>query len=277
MKKKRLLGLNVGVGFDLPETEQIRMIAAAGFDACFVPWKRERSLEACAEQIAKSGLIFQSVHAPFGHVETLWDEGEEGELYTDELIDCLHGCQRFDVPVMVVHSIKGMDRHSPNERGLSHFARLIEEAEKTSVRLAFENVEGLEYLDAVMERFGGSPSVGFCWDTGHEMCYNFSEDVMAKYGDRLIATHFNDNMKMHDPSVVTWYDDLHLLPFDGRADWQGIMDRIVRHGYEGILTFELLIKNKPIHHYHDAYAAWTAEEYYAHAYERACRVAALEK
>ena len=275
MEKKPLLGVNIGAGFSNPETELIQTVASVGFDACFINWSREVSVEACAEQIAKSNLIFQSIHAPFRKVETLWDEGEDGELFVDEMIACLQDCERFDVPVMVVHPIKGMDRHTPNELGLLRFSRLIEEAEKRSVKLAFENVEGIEYLDAVMNRFGDSSAVGFCWDTGHEMCYNFSEDVMAKYGDKLIATHFNDNMKMHDPAVVTWHDDLHLLPFDGKGDWQGIMDRIARHGYAGILTFELTVKNKPNHNYHDAYTAWTAEEFYRNAYERACRVAAL--
>ena len=273
--KPYLLGINVGAGFAVPETELIKTVASVGFDACFLNWSPELPLEACVEQIAKSGLILQSIHGPFRKVEALWEEGDEGEAYVNVIADCLRDCARFDVPVMIVHPIKGMDKHTPNELGLSRFAKLIEAAEKTNVKLAFENVEGIEYLDAIMNRFGNCASVGFCWDTGHEMCYNFSEDVMARYGDKLIATHFNDNMGMADPSVVTWHDDLHLLPFDGRADWQNIMDRIARHGYEGILTFELTIKNKPDKHYHDAYAAWSAEKFYANAYERAKRVASL--
>lgn len=276
MSTGQLLGVNVLSNFGT-YADVIRTVASVGFDACFIDWSYTVPVEECAEAIAKNGLIFQSIHAPFHHVETLWDEGEEGEIFTNEMIDCLHDCERFDVPVMIVHPIKGMDRHSPNELGLIRFARLVEEAEKRKVKLAFENVEGIEYLEAVMKRFGQSDAVGFCWDTGHEMCYNFSEDVMARYGDRLIATHFNDNMKMHDPNVVTWHDDLHLLPFDGRADWQGIMDRIARHGYRGILTFELTVKNKPNYHYHDTYAAWTAEEFYTHAYDRACRVRSLAR
>ncbi len=275
MMKQPLLGVNIGAGYALPETELIPIVASVGFDACFLNWAPELPIDACAEKIAQSGLILQSIHGPFRKVETVWEEGEEGARYVDVMLDCLWDCARVGAPVMIVHPIKGMDRHTPTELGLSRFARLIEEAEKTRVKLAFENVEGIEYLDAIMNRFGSSSAVGFCWDTGHEMCYNFSEDVMAKYGDHLIATHFNDNVGMADPNVVTWRDDLHLLPFDGAADWQGIMDRIARHGYEGILTFELTVKNKPDKHYHDAYAAWSAEEFYAHAYERAKRVAAL--
>ena len=275
--KQHLLGVNIRTGFSVPETELIKTVASVGFDACFLNWSPELPMEACAEQIAKSGLIFQSVHGPFRKVEALWEEGDEGEAYTDVMISALRDCHRFDAPIMIVHPIKGMDKHTPTELGLSRFARLIEEAEKTNVKLAFENVEGIEYLDAIMRRFGNSSAVGFCWDTGHERCYNFSEDVMAKYGDKLIATHFNDNLGMADPDVVTWHDDLHLLPFDGGNDWQGIMDRISRHAYEGILTFELTIKNKPEKHYHDAYAAWSAEEFYANAYERARRVASLKR
>ena len=97
---------------------------------------------------------------------------------------------------------------------------------------------------------------------------------MAKYGNKLIATHFNDNLGMADPSVVTWHDDLHLFPFDGKADWKGIMDRIRRDGYKGILTFELTEKSKPGKHNNDVYALWSLEEFFAKAFERAARVAA---
>ena len=275
--KEWKLGINIGGGLAATEKEMIRYAAAAGFDACFTNWKPDFDAEGLAEEIAKSGLIYQSIHGPFRSVEKLWDEGDEGDAYIDVLLQCLRDCKASDVPIMIVHPIKGMDRHTPSEPGLVRFARLVEEAERLGVKLAFENVEGIEYLHAVMERFGDSSAVGFCWDTGHEMCYNFSEDVMARYGNKLIATHFNDNLGMTDPKEVTWLDDAHLFPFDGIADWQGIMDRIARDGYDGILTFELTSKSKPGKNTHDQYAAWTPEEYFRQAYERARRVAALSK
>ncbi len=271
------LGINAGVGYPITEKESFRMIAEAGFDACFTGWKEGSPVEEWAEEIAKNGLIYQSIHSPFGKVYTLWEEGEEGEAFTDELIRCVEDCSRANVGIMVVHPIIGMERHTPTEIGLLRFARLVEKAEKSNVRLAFENVEGIEYLHAVIQRFGQSDSVGFCWDTGHEMCYNFSEDVMARYGDRLIATHFNDNLGMTDPKNITWHDDLHLLPMDGIADWQGIMNRIQRHGYEGILTFELTIQNKPNKNTHDEYARMNPEAFYAEAYKRATAVASFAK
>ncbi|MBQ8398248.1 MAG: sugar phosphate isomerase/epimerase [Clostridia bacterium] len=272
---KYKLGVDLGMGYGQPVEVAAKAVAAAGFDACFTGWGEGCDVEGWANTIAREGLIYQSIHSPFTKVHKMWEEGDEGEAVTDMLIACVNDCAKVDVPVMVVHPIIGMDKHNPTDLGITRYARLVEAAEKAGVKLGFENVEGPEYLAKIMQDLGGSSAVGFCWDTGHEMCYNFSRDMMALYGDKLVATHFNDNMGMTDPNVVTWHDDAHLLPFDGIADWAGIMARINRHGYEGILTFELTCKNKPNKHTHDAYAEWTIEEFAAQAYARAIKVAAL--
>lgn len=50
-------------------------------------------------------------------------------------------------------------------------------------------------------------NVGFCLDAGHEMCYNHSADMLSLYGDRLIATHINDNLGIRDyGGKTTWID-----------------------------------------------------------------------
>lgn len=269
------LGISVGTGHGKPIEEAVPVIAAAGFDAVFTGWSEGCPLEDWANLIARNGLIYQSIHSPFNKVDRLWVEGEEGEAYTDMLIKCVEDCARFDIPMCVIHPIIGMDKHDPTDLGIKRYARLVEAAEKVGVKLGFENVEGPEYLAKIMTDLGHSSAVGFCWDTGHEMCYNFSADMMALYGDRLVGTHFNDNMGMGDPNVVTWLDDSHLLPFDGIADWKGIMDRIRRHNYDGILTFELTSKSKPGKNTHDAYTPWSFEQYVAEAYARAVKVSEL--
>lgn len=277
--KQWKLGINDNPGYDLPMGTRLAMIRKAGFDAVFTGWWDGCPVTEWADQIAQAGLIYQSIHAPFGKVEgigkvsDLWkDAGKAGEAYTDLLIRCVEDAARVSVPLVIIHPYIGFDTPQPGELGLSRYARLIEAAEKNGVRLGFENVEGIACLDAIMARFADREAVGFCWDTGHEMCYNFSQDVMAKYGKRLYGTHFNDNLGMEDPNNVTWLDDLHLLPFDGIADWKGIMGRIERDGYEGILTFELTIHNKPGKHTHDEYAKWEPEQFFAEAYARAQKI-----
>ena len=95
-------------------------------------------------------------------------------------------------------------------------------------------------------------------------------------GDRLIATHLNDNLGISDYNGrIFWTDDLHLLPFDGISDWQSIGQRLDKCGYSDILTFELSRASKPDRHENDKYANMKIEEYIAEAYSRACRVASL--
>jgi len=126
----------------------------------------------------------------------------------------------------------------------------------------------------LLEHFKDNDSVGFCWDSGHEMCYNYSKDLLALYGDKLIATHLNDNLGISNfGGRIYWTDDLHLLPFDGIADWDGIAKRLDRCGFNGIMTFELNIRSKPDRHENDIYTKMTIEEYIAECYKRACRVA----
>ena len=55
--------------------------------------------------------------------------------------------------------------------------------------------------------------------------------MMALYGDRLLCTHINDNLGIRNyEGRITFIDDLHLLPFDGVADWKWITERLNRHG-----------------------------------------------
>ena len=268
------LGINIGQGFGESFREGVPATARAGFDACFTGWSDGTDVAARAALIRENGMVYQSIHAPFNKSDALWEEGDAGDAFADQLIRCLHACAENDVPIMVVHPIIGMDKHTPTPLGIERFGRLVAEAEKTPVRVAFENVEGIEYLEAVIRELGGSPAVGYCWDTGHEMCYNFSRDVPALFGDKLIATHLNDNFGMTDPAVVTWHDDSHMMPYDGIADWHGIAARLVRAGFDGILTFELTSKSKPGKNTHDAYAAPGLDGFLRLAHEKAVRVAA---
>lgn len=273
MWKKRLC-LGLSASFEVSDEEQIHLIKKAGFDAVFCEWNPQTiaRITAC---IREQGLIFQSIHAPFKKAADFWDEDEQkGTVAVEELLACLADCAKYNVPIMVVHAFKGFEDHTPTEIGLKRFAVVVNKAEEYGVQIAFENTEGEEYLFALMEAFKDSPAVGFCWDTGHEMCYNHSQDLLAKFGDRLIATHLNDNLGISDFDGKTfWTDDLHLLPFDGIADWDDNTARLKKCGYDGILTFELTRRSKPGRHDNDCYMDMPIEQYIAEVYKRACKIA----
>ena len=273
--KQYLLGINVLSGEGVPVIEQMEMIRGVGWDACFTGWEPEHT-EAWANAAARLGLVYQSIHSPFGGVARLWREGEEGRAETERLIACVNDCARFDIPVMVIHPFIGFRDHTPTPVGLENYARVAEAADRAGVKLGFENVEGEEYLAALMERFWDAPCCGFCFDTGHEMCYNGGKDMLALYGEKLCHTHCNDNLGVAADfeAAEPWYHDLHLTMGDGIVDWKGVMARIDATPYEGPLMCELTRADKPGRQTHAGYRALPLEDFYAFALNRARRMRA---
>lgn len=275
---KTKLCLGVNGRFPISTEEQIKMFHKAGFEGFFTGPDTAENLAKYRKLADELGMIWQSIHAPFGTVDKMWEEGSEAEETLETLKACVRSCRDNNVPIMVCHVIIGFDKHTPTEIGLRNFEKLVKEAEECGVKIALENTEGLEYLDALMEHFKGNDTVGFCWDTGHELCYNYSEDMMARYGDRLIATHLNDNLGISDYNgVIVPTDDLHLLPFDGVADWDDIARRLNKYNYDDILTFELTTISKKDRYENDIYKEMPIQIYIAEVYKRACRVATLKE
>ncbi len=263
--------------FGIPVEEQIRLFHQAGFEGFFTEWHPEADIAGWKRLGDELHMDYQSIHAPFGRAADMWKKGPQAEEAVAELLGCLNDCAKNSVPIMIAHAFIGFEDHSPTEEGIENYRTVAEAAQRLGVKVALENTEGEEYLAALMEGLKEYDCIGFCWDTGHEMCYNHSQDLLALYGDRLFCTHLNDNLGIRDVSgVITWRDDLHLLPFDGVADWEGIVKRLNRHGYNGYLTFELCKKSKPDRHENDGYQKMPLEEYLAEVYKRACRVGTLK-
>jgi hypothetical protein len=86
-------------------------------------------------------------------------------------------------------------------------------------------------------------------------------------------THLNDNLGISRfDGKIWWTDDLHLLPFDGVADWDYNIQRLKMARHVPILNFELNIKSKPGRHENDVYEKMTYEEYFSEAFRRAERI-----
>ena len=269
-RTRLILGTLSGLSYDTEA--QIRLFKRLGFDGFFTNWSCDHDTAAYRALADELGMIYQSIHAPFGKMRHMWYPDEKTEDAIAELCECLGACAAYGVPIMIVHAFIGFKDHTPTAIGIENYRRVVKEAERLGVKIAFENTEGEEYLAALMDAFRDSPAVGFCWDTGHEMCYNHSKDMLSLYGGRLIATHINDNLGIRDfEGEMTYFDDFHLLPFDGVGAWENVAARLKRHGFTETLTFEL---NRHPREY-DIYAGMTDEEYLTHAFLRAARVAAL--
>ena len=269
------LCLTIGMQLDVPLKEQLVLLKNAGFDAFAFDRERNGSSELTRELIEEGrclGLSCEYIHAPFYGMDDIFhdENGDLAELMLNDLRATIDDCYNFGVKYAVIHAIIGMDNHNPTELGLERLQAVVDYAVEKNVLLAFENTEGEEYLASILERFKDVPNVGFCFDSGHELCYNYAKDMLAPYGDRLMVTHLNDNVGVTGDEL-TFYDDAHLLPFDGIADWQAMAERIRRCGYEGTLSFEVISKGRPNRTENHIYNNLTAQEYVSLAYERAVR------
>ena len=273
--KKQKLGFSVGKRYDAPLRDVVKLLAEVGFYAVSPVWSADRCHEEAIRAARELGLELQSLHAPFGGAAAMWsnDEARWAPALEEQLL-ALEDCRRYEIPVMVAHTWIGFgDEVGDIAAGLSHFEVLVRRAEKYGVRVALENTEGLSYLEELLEHFHGNGTVGFCWDSGHEACYNGGNDLLSRFGDRLYMTHLNDNLGVSDPNGnIYWTDDLHLLPGDGSLDWENAVSRLRGARPLEILNFELKRDSIPGRHENDAYGRMTLEDYFTEAYRRACRI-----
>ena len=251
--------------------EQTRVMKETGWEGAFSVWNENADNRGTARCIKDAGLYYQSVHAPFLDIYLLWESKEEGQKELERQKRCLRECADFGVDLVVEHAIIGMERNTPTQMGVDRFGELFEFAEKLGITIALENTEGEVYLEKLFEVYGSRKNVKFCIDTGHEMCYNGGADLIGKYADKVVATHLNDNLGQSGEKIV-WTDDLHLLPFEGKADWQGVVRRLKKAGYKGDFTFEPETRRIPGRTENERYARISFEEFSADAFSRAKKI-----
>lgn len=273
---KQKIGISVGNHYRVSTPDVVRLVKQIGFDAISPEWEENINLEKIIATAKECKLEIQSLHAPYLTSADMWSNDKEVRTKAEKIIlDSLKDCAKFSIPILVLHTWIGFD-YTFNAQDLCFYAfdDLVKKAKELNVKIAFENTEGEEFLFELMTHFKNESYVGFCWDSGHEMCYNHSRDLLKMFGDRLIITHLNDNLGISRFDGKTYCtDDLHLLPYDGIADWDYNISRLKNAKTLEFLNFELVINSKPNRHENDIYEKMSLEEYFTEAYKRACKIA----
>lgn len=270
------IGFSLQSNYTMPIPDVLKLLRAVGFDAVSPLWQRDICLNDIVSTAAYCGLTLQSLHGPFRGLPNMWtpDRASSAPILQD-LLCAVDDCAAYGIPVLVVHSWGGIS-YTFQEASLyfDNFDQLVEHAHKKGILIAFENLEGPEFLAALMARYKDSQTVGLCWDSGHELCYTPSWDFLKDYGNRLLMTHLNDNFGITSPDgQLQGTDDLHLLAYDGIADWANNIARLKQARPQEILNFELKIRPKGDRCKTDLYSKIPLEQYFSEAYKRACRVA----
>ena len=269
------LGFSLENQYALPMAQVLDLLVKVGFSAVSVSWKRDSSLAQTILMAKERGLMVQSIHGPIRTVANLWSHDQAiAQPALQDFLDAATDCANFGVPTLVVHTWYGKNyTFCKEDLCFDSFDTLIAHAERLGVAIAFEHLEGPEYFAALMDRFQAHPTVGFCWDSGHECCYNPGWDFLRHYGHRLNMTHLNDNMGLSDPTgrLVTT-DDVHLIPGDGIIDWTAAMADLKASRRQEILNLELKIRPHGDRCTLDLYSQLPLEDFLCRAYQSACRI-----
>jgi len=128
-------------------------------------------------------------------------------------------------------------------------AALMEASREIGVSIAFENQRKLANLALMFEYYEDAL---FCWDVGHEACFAGGREYMPLFGDKLAALHIHDN-------TCEFNHDFHMLPYDGKINFDKVARAIAESGYTGSLMLEVGRWGSP------RYDGLSAEEYYNRA------------
>ena len=250
------IGINYANYFTDNIEETLRNLADIGFEAVFTGHFAEGPTETFANAAFQNGLAYESIHAPYDRINDIWYAGEPGEAMLARLCDCVKTCGKYQIPIAVVHLSSGENPPRINDIGYRRFAKLIEEAVKNNVTLAFENQRKLANLAFIFETFSNVEQVKFCWDVGHEACFTDGIEFMELFGKKAVYTHIHDNFSQYNR-------DLHLIPFDGNIDFYRCAQLLKKHNYNSTLTLEILPKAS------DLYTEISFDAYYRKAFSAA--------
>lgn len=247
------LGINYTKSASLSYEEALPLFKSLGFDCVFSSSEIDGAdTVAVAENAAKCGIFFESIHASWKGINNIWSENTDGDETEKRLMRALEECKSFGVPIAVMHLSSGENAPCVSDAGRRRFDRIVDTAVKNGTVIAFENQRKLANIAFVMELYDKVENVRFCWDVGHEGCFTPGKEFMPLFGEKLCYTHIHDNL-------CEYNGDLHRIPFDGCLDYERVARHIAKSGYSGTLTLETM----PVD---EIYKGVSAYEFYSKAY-----------
>jgi sugar phosphate isomerase/epimerase len=237
-------------------------IAAHGFDAVEIFANRphldfadETVAAELVESLRDTGLRAHSVHAPIA--ETLssgaWGtplsiasaDEQRRKHAVEEVGTSIRLAHTLGASFVVVHvGVPDSQQPRPDDNRPDAARRSIETLEELAaplgVRLALEVIPNrlstAEHLVRLIEDDLELPELGVCFDFGHAQLAGDLVDAIETLSGHVVTTHVHDNRGRTDD---------HLLPFEGRINWDAGLMALQKIGFEGVLMFELAAAAEP--------------------------------
>lgn len=158
------LGFSLQSSYTAPMDEVLRLLRELGFYAVSLLWQRGGPLDTIMDAAARYGLAAQSLHGPVRGIPAMWSRDDRCSApLLQDFLDAADACALYGVPILVVHSWSGLEyTFREDDLYFGNFDTLIAYAQRKGIQIAFENLEGPEYLSALMDHYRDCPTVGFC-------------------------------------------------------------------------------------------------------------------
>ncbi len=231
------------------------LIKAHGFDSLEVFATRTHfdyhdpaACDALAAWLDATGLRLHALHAPIveGYARGAWGaaisnataDAVRRVFALKETETALKVASRVPYDVLVVHLGQPDDQQPPpNDNQRDAVRRSLEVLDALAgahgVTLALEIIpNALSHAQRLVDLIDDLEleHSGICLDFGHANLVDDVVDAIEVTAGHLVTTHVHDNRGRADD---------HLVPFEGRIDWDTALFTMRKIGYEGTWMFEL--------------------------------------
>lgn len=248
-------GISFYFGYKIDYKKRARMIKDAGFD-CVIT-NADKSLNKQNGSIKKQVKLFKKVGLKLSSLHMSYKDKELKEFFLDskignklekKLIKDLKIAKKYRFKCVVVHL-----KEKFSEIGIKRLERILKVCEQIEVPLAIENIDYQDLFKKVFEKIDNKYLM-FCYDSGHNNCFDSYYNYLEKYGNKLICLHLHDNDGL---------DDLHTLNKFGTIDWENVAQKLANCNQVS-LDYELLMHTKK--------SNVSAEETLKECYKQACEL-----
>jgi len=257
--------MRFGISTHLFHTERLcrdhlAQVAAHGFEAVEVFATRSHfdyhdasAIAQLGQWLQETGLALHGIHAPI--TDRLTPPDTWGEVISNAVTDtakrqaavqeadaALNIARQIPANVFVIHMGTPVNKGGENNRTAAF--RSVEDicrlAEPIGIRVAVEVIPNAlsdpASIVTLLERDLDAPRTGVCLDIGHAFLIGDVADAIETVAEHLVTTHVHDNGGRRDD---------HLVPFDGRINWDVALMTLQKVGYDGTYLMELANTSTP--------------------------------
>ena len=234
-------------------------IKKAGFKNVFIEWYDNdlKLQEDILYYVRKIGLNIIFAHLGYQNVNALWKDTKEGDMEEKRFVNDIKTCKEKGFNLVVIHPTAEYENPGMNKIGLDRINRILNIAKENNIKVAFENVELVEYLEYIIKNIDNT-NLGICFDVGHCHLFNDDEFNVELFNNKVYTIHLHDNFKEIDE---------HNLPFDGTINWEKTLRQIIKMNYNGYIVIES--------GYNNYYSNMSIDKYYKLAYDRGIEIIKL--